>query len=323
MILACVMALLGSSLGFAQEAGKPAFLSAFSLAIRDAEPETLVPAPRPSRPLPGGVLFQKSSVEPSSPAQARMSIGGFALDWLRDAGEIWTYPLHVKSRDILPLSVLAVTAAILIPSDEGLNSLMTTHVVDHDGDDAFSPVLSEMGSYGAWGTAGAFLAFGLLARDSKATETAALAASAMLQSALVVQVGKMVTGRLRPFARNGIDGWGGPVGYFQQGSVGQRMSSDSFPSGHTATAFSLATVIAMQYGEHPWVPIVAYTVAAGVGFSRLSGNNHWLSDVVVGAVLGHVIARMVVKNYWARHRIQPTLALGPHGFSIGASYDFH
>jgi membrane-associated phospholipid phosphatase len=116
-----------------------------------------------------------------------------------------------------------------------------------------------------------------------------------------------------------LDTWAGPAGFFKSG---QSPSYDSFPSGHTATAFSLATVVAMQYSDHAWAPIAAYAIAAGVGFSRLSGNHHWLSDVVIGGVVGHLIARTVVKNYRKRHGIQPILAVGPGGVTVGASYEF-
>jgi membrane-associated phospholipid phosphatase len=241
-------------------------------------------------------------------------------DFLSDAAQIWTYPFHVTSRDLLPLGLLAATAVVLIPNDEGVNKFLTRNVVDGDRDDKFSPIMSQMGSYGAWGTAGAFLAFGALTGDHKAVETAGLAASAMLQTQLVVRVAKMVSGRLRPWAQDGADSWSGPAGYFQPGPV---RTNDSFPSGHTAMAFSLATVVAMQYGDHKWVPIAAYAVAAGVGFARLSGNRHWLSDVVIGGVVGHLIARTVVRNYHMRHGVRPVFAIGPGGVAVGASYEFH
>jgi len=162
-----------------------------------------------------------------------------------------------------------LNTSVQIPNDRDFNKIMTGSVVDHDCDDKFSPLMSQMGSFGA------FLAFGALAKDNKAMETAGLAASAMLQTELVVHVGKMISGRLRPGTEEALDSWSSPGGFFKSG---QSPSYDSFPSGYTATAFSMATVVAMQHGYHRWVPIMAYAVAAGVGFSRLSGNDHWLSD---------------------------------------------
>ena len=249
-----------------------------------------------------------------------LSLKSLGRDFLADAGEIWTYPAHIGKRDAVPLLAVALSAALLIPNDLSIHRGLDSFAIDHDGDDRISPIVSQMGSYGAWGAVGAFLGFGLLSKDPKAVETAALAASAMLQSSLVVRVGKIVTGRLRPFASEGEDDWDGPPGYFRRDETGRVMNYDSFPSGHTATAFSLATVVAMQYGNHSWVPIVAYGVAAAVGASRLTGNKHWVSDVVVGAVLGHVVARLVVRNHRARHRLQPLLAVGPNGVTVGLKW---
>lgn len=63
----------------------------------------------------------------------------------------------------------------------------------------------------------------------------------------------------------------------------------SFPSGHTATAFMTATMLAKEYGfRSPWVGIGAYTVAAATGLMRMANNKHWLSDVMTGAGVGIV-----------------------------------
>jgi membrane-associated phospholipid phosphatase len=95
---------------------------------------------------------------------------------------------------------------------------------------------------------------------------------------------------------------------------------DSFPSGHTATAFSLATVVAMEYERTVWVPIVAYTVATGVGLSRVTLDKHWLSDVLVGGVIGHVIGRMVVRNHRRRYPVVPTVGLDHGSLSFAVTF---
>lgn len=64
-------------------------------------------------------------------------------------------------------------------------------------------------------------------------------------------------------------------------------SHNSFPSGHTATAFTSATMLHMEYGwRNPWFSIGGYTAAAITGVSRICNNRHWLSDVVAGAGVG-------------------------------------
>lgn len=62
---------------------------------------------------------------------------------------------------------------------------------------------------------------------------------------------------------------------------------NSFPSGHTATAFMAATMLHKEYGHlSPWVSVGAYTVATLTGVSRQLNNRHWVSDVMVGAGIG-------------------------------------
>ena len=65
---------------------------------------------------------------------------------------------------------------------------------------------------------------------------------------------------------------------------------NSFPSGHTATAFMGAELVRMEYGG--WYGIGAYTIAVGVGFMRMYNGRHWLHDVVAGAGVGILSARV-------------------------------
>lgn len=67
----------------------------------------------------------------------------------------------------------------------------------------------------------------------------------------------------------------------------------SFPSGHTSTAFSLATVASSHYGWKVGVP--AYALAAGIGLSRIEQDRHHLSDVIAGATLGVIVGRTVTR----------------------------
>jgi len=64
-------------------------------------------------------------------------------------------------------------------------------------------------------------------------------------------------------------------------------SRNSFPSGHTGTAFMTATMLHKEYGwRNPWWSIGGYTLAAFTGVSRILNNRHWMSDVAAGAAIG-------------------------------------
>lgn len=71
---------------------------------------------------------------------------------------------------------------------------------------------------------------------------------------------------------------------------------NSFPSGHTATAFVGAEILRREYWNvSPWIGIAGYAVAAGTGFLRMYNNRHWLTDVVAGAGFGILCAQAA---YW-------------------------
>ncbi len=76
---------------------------------------------------------------------------------------------------------------------------------------------------------------------------------------------------------------------FGRSRPGGSRSRQSFPSGHTATAFATATALTYAYGFP--AAAVAYPVAAFVGLSRLAVDAHWGSDIVGGAFLGFIIGR--------------------------------
>lgn len=72
-------------------------------------------------------------------------------------------------------------------------------------------------------------------------------------------------------------------------------SNRSMPSGHTSQSFAVAAVVNEIYGQN--AGILAYLVASLVGVSRINDNEHYLSDVIIGAGLGTVIGRGFAKTY--------------------------
>lgn len=73
-------------------------------------------------------------------------------------------------------------------------------------------------------------------------------------------------------------------------------SNNSFPSGHTATAFAGAEFLWQEYKDvNIWYGISGYAVAAGTGFFRIYNGRHWLSDVAMGAGIGILSTKAA---YW-------------------------
>lgn len=78
----------------------------------------------------------------------------------------------------------------------------------------------------------------------------------------------------------------------------------SFPSNHTATAFCSAELLREEYSDvSPWYGIAGYSVAVVTGYLRLYNNNHWLGDVVAGAGIGILSAKLANKLFPLAKRI--------------------
>lgn len=71
---------------------------------------------------------------------------------------------------------------------------------------------------------------------------------------------------------------------------------NSFPSGHSAKVFMGAELVRIEYGEeYPWLAVGAYTIATATGALRVYNNHHWVPDVIAGAGVGILSARI---GYW-------------------------
>lgn len=75
-------------------------------------------------------------------------------------------------------------------------------------------------------------------------------------------------------------------------------ANNSFPSGHTATAFVAAEFLHQEYKDKSaWISVGGYTVAALIGASRVYNDRHWISDVVAGAGIGILSTKLVYYGY--------------------------
>lgn len=119
------------------------------------------------------------------------------------------------------------------------------------------------------GAAVATLAIGKALGESRLAYLGSDLVRAQLVSQTLVQGLKFATGRSRPDGSN----------------------TQSFPSGHTASAAATASVLQRHFGWKAGVP--AYGFAAYVAASRMSADKHHLSDVLMGAAIGVAAGRTV------------------------------
>ena len=142
------------------------------------------------------------------------------------------------------------------------------------------------------------VAAGLLSGDDNLTRSGGRLAATLALAGATSTLAKLALGRPRPSESLDLDGY---VPFSGQ---------DAMPSGHTTMAFALATALADDI-HRPWATVGLYTLATGVGWSRINDNRHWLSDVVGGAVVGITSAKLV-NGHWRIFGLHPpSVLLGP------------
>jgi membrane-associated PAP2 superfamily phosphatase len=240
--------------------------------------------------LPDSPSPTASSRESSdAPEQRKVSWRTLPTDFLHDQKGIWLFPVQLaKGRHWLPtLTITGVTAGLIV-ADPHVMPYFRSHAGRLDDvNDIFDPLITT-GEVVAVPVS--LLIAGHIRHDSYQTGTALLAGEAYADTAVVDLAIKAVTRRKRP----SDVAPGAPFNdtFFSGGK--SPFKGSSFPSGHAAGAFSVATVIATRYRSHRWVPWVAYGLATAISFSRVTDSAHFPSDVFLGAALGYTITRYQV-----------------------------
>jgi len=211
-------------------------------------------------------------------------------DFVHDQKDIWlTFPgkLATGHHWIPFLGVVGGTAA-LIYADPHIARYFVSHAKNVDKlSDVFDPIITtgEVIALPA-----SLMTAGYLRHDAYQVDAALSATLAYADSAIVDLGAKAVTRRQRPSDVLPTGNFTGT--FFNSGK--SPFKGSSFPSGHSAAAFSVATVVANRYGNHKWVPWVVYGMATAISLSRVTTNAHFSSDVFLGAAIGYTTAKFQV-----------------------------
>jgi hypothetical protein len=164
----------------------------------------------------------------------------------------------------------------------------------------------------ALGTAGVLAAGGLALQDRHWTRTSVRVVEALVYTKLVTGLAKSTINRTRPYSNPD------PL-TATPGAFSGTHSKLSMPSGHTARAFAVASVLTHQF-DGWYVSVPAYGVAGSVALERVRSGDHWLTDVVVGGALGYLIGRTVSTTPSSTNDVSYTPILGTD--RIGLSLRF-
>ena len=188
-----------------------------------------------------------------------------AIDILHDQKIVWSFPLKaVRGQHWRPVVAVAIGTAGLALLDPQLES----YFHDRPGFSTYKtgPLRGRNTTLAITLTPAAFYLTGLARHKAHAQNTGLLAAEGLADTQIVSFVMKHAIGRLPPsdIPPHGDlgDTWFKYKGTFTNGG--------SFPSGHTASAFAVATVVSGRYRGHRWIPWVAYGAATALSLNAPS-----------------------------------------------------
>lgn len=193
-----------------------------------------------------------------------------------DQRAFWTAPAHFRVKDLKWIAPFAGATAAFIAGDSWLSKQIPLGEVDR------SKKFSDYATYSLIGAGAGSYLFGHLTKNDQLTEAGFLSGEAALDATAVAYLFKTATERPRPYQDNGH-------GTFFQGGL-------SFPSEHSAIAWSIASVMAHEY-PGTFTKILAYGLATGISATRVTGQQHFSSDVIVGAALGWYFGREVYRAH--------------------------
>ena len=188
--------------------------------------------------------------------------------------------------DLYVAGAFVVATVALLPADHHLAELARDEDLLNSGTlKRLSTDVRFFGGSGPFVIGGTMYAVGRLGHIPRMAELALHGTEAVLVGAGVANVIKIAAGRERPYALNAD-----PHDFNFMG--GRRSdTTKSFPSGHATAAFSAAAAVVTE--THEWWPQSTWYVAplmyggaTAVGLSRMYDNQHWASDVVMGAAIG-------------------------------------
>ncbi len=236
-----------------------------------ASPSPSSSASTPSKSKPD----HDSSLQPGQDPENRL-LTPFLKHIVGDQKQFWTAPTRFRVKDLKWVAPLAgVTAAFIASDSWWAKQVNVSHMQT-------SLHISDYSTYSLIGLGGASFLFGHMTHNDHLQEAGLLSTEAAINSTGVTYLFKEITQRQRPLEGDGH-------GNFFAGGA-------SFPSEHSAIAWSVASVWAHEYPG--WFSqMAAYGVASAVTITRVTAQQHFPTDVLVGSALGWYFGRQVYRSH--------------------------
>lgn len=199
----------------------------------------------------------------------------------RNEQKAYYIPLGLSDKELLTLAAATSLGLVLFPSDGATMNFVQDHKSEVTEALVYPTNNHERLIMGGAALGSYFV--GLVIKDNKLKSAGLYVVTTQIATQVVTEGFKRGFGRERPNKGKG------PYAFGTDGK--------SFISGHSAGAWSFATVFAEIYKDHDYIPYLAYGVAALTSYGRLHDNKHFLSDVFFGAVVGHLVTKMVLRMH--------------------------
>ncbi len=234
-----------------------------------------------------------------------MTAGEHRLDrnFIRQMGTdfqcVVSSPGRWQKKDFLRLATISGATFLLFVLDQDIRSEVVEHRTAFAQDSA--TFFSTFGD-GAilLGGLAALYGAGEIGREDSLRRTALLSLESLVTTTFFIWTAKFFFGRSRPSTGESSTSFH-PFSF----SSGRT----SFPSGHAASAFAVATTVAEQTDDKV-LDIVAYSLASFVGVARSIQDKHWASDVFFGSAVGYFVAKKICRLNRAQKKVQPQVSFG-------------
>ncbi|MFZ1006136.1 MAG: capsule assembly Wzi family protein [Candidatus Sulfotelmatobacter sp.] len=271
MTTMCLLAGATFAIGQTVESSPPANRG---LSVAPNEPAQAV---QPGEAAQAG-LPDNPSAPDDDPANSTNQLLNLPRHLLHDQFGMWTSLRKIQLSDATWLVPLGGFTAALLSTD----SDVSRHLSNDPNTLLRYRHFSDYGAYSMVGGAGALYLWGLTTKNEHQRETGYLSGEAAIDSLIVVEALKYATRRQRPYQDGGS-------GQFWHGGT-------SFPSEHSAVAWSIAGTIAHEYPS-PLMRFLAYGAATAISASRITAKQHFPSDVLVGMALGYLTSEYVYRQH--------------------------
>src|SRR5437764_3916307 len=226
-------------------------------------------------------IADSANLQPSlrvyEPGRTPTTEANFLKNLAFDQMHIWTSPFKLRDSDATWAIPFGIVTGSLIATDRDISKRLS-----NPGRIDTSRQVSNLGLYSFIGAGAGMYGLGLISHNDHQRETGLLAGEAFINATLVAEALKVVVGRQRPVE-------GDHFGHIGKGG-------SSFPSAHAIDSWALASVLAREY-PNPLMQIASYGLASAVSVARITAEQHFSSDVLVGSAFGYLIGKKLYRDH--------------------------